>query len=81
MSGSSLVLNIQGSAAVPEIAPAGMGSVLALVTGTLGLLERRRKHGPVPAAKPVRRLAPPLRFHWRRASRRRRRGERRRPAL
>jgi len=30
-------------AAVPEIYPAGMGSVLALVTGALGLLERRRK--------------------------------------
>jgi ubiquitin len=42
LSGSSLVLNIQGSAAVPEIDPAGMGSVLALVTGALGLLDRRR---------------------------------------
>ena len=32
-----------GSAAsVPEIDPSGMGSVLALVTGALGLLERRR---------------------------------------
>ena len=29
------------SAAVPEIDPAGMGAVLALVTGALGLLERR----------------------------------------
>ena len=29
-------------AGVPEIAPAGMASVLALVTGALGLLERRR---------------------------------------
>jgi hypothetical protein len=29
------------SAPVPEIDPAGMGSVLALVTGALGLLERR----------------------------------------
>jgi hypothetical protein len=28
--------------AVPEIDPAGIGSVLALVTGALGLLERRR---------------------------------------
>jgi hypothetical protein len=28
--------------AVPEIDPAGMGSVLALVTGALGLLERKR---------------------------------------
>jgi len=31
-----------GGAAVPEIDPAGMGSVLALVTGALGLIERRR---------------------------------------
>jgi len=31
------------SAPVPEIGPAGLGSVLALVTGALGLLERRRK--------------------------------------
>jgi len=30
------------SAAVPEIDPAGMGSILALVTGALGLIERRR---------------------------------------
>lgn len=29
-------------AAVPEVGPAGMGSVLGLVTGVLGLLERRR---------------------------------------
>jgi hypothetical protein len=28
--------------AVPEIEPAGMGWVLPLVTGLLGLLERRR---------------------------------------
>lgn len=28
---------------IPEINPAGMGPVLALVTGSLGLLERRRK--------------------------------------
>ena len=28
--------------AVPEIDPTGMGSVLALVSGALGLLERRR---------------------------------------
>jgi hypothetical protein len=28
--------------AVPEIDPAGMGSVIALVTGALGLVERRR---------------------------------------
>ena len=31
------------STAVPEIDPAGMGSVLALVTGALGLRERRRR--------------------------------------
>jgi hypothetical protein len=30
------------ASAVPEIDPAGMGSILALVTGALGLLERRR---------------------------------------
>jgi len=30
------------TSAVPEIDPAGIGSVLALVTGALGLLERRR---------------------------------------
>jgi hypothetical protein len=30
------------SAPVPEIDPSGLGSVLALLTGTLGLLERRR---------------------------------------
>jgi len=30
---------------VPEIDPAGLGSVLALVTGALGLLERRRAGG------------------------------------
>jgi len=33
---------VSGPAAVPEIDPAGMGSVLALVTGALGLIERRR---------------------------------------
>jgi hypothetical protein len=31
-----------GPGAVPEIDPAGMGSVMALITGALGLLERRR---------------------------------------
>jgi sulfatase modifying factor 1 len=30
------------SASVPEVDPAGMGSVIAFVTGALGLLERRR---------------------------------------
>jgi len=33
---------IAGVGPVPEIDPAGIGSVLALVTGALGLLERRR---------------------------------------
>lgn len=33
---------ISTPSSVPEIDPAGMGSVLALVTGALGLLERRR---------------------------------------
>ena len=32
-----------GRASVPEIDPAGIGSVLVLVGGGLGLLERRRK--------------------------------------
>jgi len=40
--GGAWVLGTTGSAAVPEIDPAGIGSVLALVTGALGLLERRR---------------------------------------
>jgi len=34
---------LAGAAPIPEIDPAGLGSVLALVTGTLGLLERRRR--------------------------------------
>ena len=37
------------SSPVPEIDPAGMGSVLALVSGALALLERRRKAALVPA--------------------------------
>jgi formylglycine-generating enzyme required for sulfatase activity len=40
--GFRLARPVSGPAAVPEIDPAGMGSVLAIVTGTLGLLERRR---------------------------------------
>jgi len=40
-SGNSLVLQI-GGIAVPEIDPNSLGSVLALVMGSLGLLERRR---------------------------------------
>ena len=38
-----LSVEISPQAAVPEIDPAGMGSVLALVGGALGLLERRRR--------------------------------------
>lgn len=38
----TMVFEVNPSA-VPEIDPAGMGSVLALVTGGLGLLERRRR--------------------------------------
>ena len=41
-SGNSLLLQI-GSSAVPEIDPNSLGSVLALVLGSLGLLERRRR--------------------------------------
>jgi hypothetical protein len=36
------VIGTVSPSAVPEIDPAGIGSVLALVTGALGLLERRR---------------------------------------
>ena len=39
-SGNSLLLQI-GASAVPEIDPNSLGSVLALVLGSLGLLERR----------------------------------------
>jgi hypothetical protein len=35
-------LSVAGPVPVPEIAPAGMASVLALVGGVLGLHERRR---------------------------------------
>jgi hypothetical protein len=42
-SGEDVLLQFNiAAAAVPEIDPAGMGSVLALVTGVVGLLERRR---------------------------------------
>jgi len=41
--GFRLASPVSGPPGVPEIDPAGLGSVLALVTGTLGLLERRRK--------------------------------------
>jgi len=39
---SLTITAVDAASLVPEIDPAGMGSVLALVTGTLGLLERRR---------------------------------------
>ena len=35
-------IQLTSEASVPEIDPAGMGSVLALVTGGLALIERRR---------------------------------------
>ena len=38
----SMQLNGNAAPAVPEIDPAGMGTVLALLTGMLGLIERRR---------------------------------------
>jgi sulfatase modifying factor 1 len=47
------------STPVPEIDPAGMGSVLALVAGALGVLERRRARALRPA--PARRLPAPSR--------------------
>ena len=40
--GFRLASPVSGPSGVPEIDPAGLGSVLALVTGALGLLERRR---------------------------------------
>jgi formylglycine-generating enzyme required for sulfatase activity len=40
--GFRLASTVGGPAGVPEIDPAGMGSVLALVAGTLAWLERRR---------------------------------------
>ena len=41
--GSVTVTAGTGPSPVPEIDPAGMGSVLALVTGAIGLIERRRQ--------------------------------------
>lgn len=41
-SNSTFTASLNGSP-VPEIDPAGMGSVMALVTGALGLVERRRR--------------------------------------
>jgi hypothetical protein len=47
LDGNSLLLQI-GASAVPEIDPNSLGSVLALVVGSLGLLERRRlRHSAV----------------------------------
>ena len=40
--GDFYLRNMVATSAVPEIDPAGMGSVLGLVAGALGLLERRR---------------------------------------
>jgi formylglycine-generating enzyme required for sulfatase activity len=42
LNGFRLASPLSGPSGVPEIDPAGLGSVLALVTGALGLLERRR---------------------------------------
>jgi len=41
--GFRLAGSVSSPSGVPEIDPAGLGSVLALVTGSLGLLERRRR--------------------------------------
>jgi formylglycine-generating enzyme required for sulfatase activity len=45
--GFRLASPLSGPSGVPEIDPAGVGSVLALVTGALGLLERRRMKAKV----------------------------------
>ena len=42
-------LTVSGPAAVPEIDPNGLGSVVALVAGMLGLLERRRMNATMAA--------------------------------
>jgi len=47
--GISETLTADSPSCVPEIDPAGMSSVLALVTGALGLLERRRLKGRLAA--------------------------------
>ena len=39
---TTMSLTVTGATAVPEIDPSSLGSVLALVLGSLGLLERRR---------------------------------------
>jgi len=40
--GNTGIFSVKGLMAVPEIDPAGMGGVLALVVGALALLDRRR---------------------------------------
>jgi formylglycine-generating enzyme required for sulfatase activity len=47
INGFRLASPLSGPSGVPEIDPAGVGSVLALVTGALGLLERRRMKAKV----------------------------------
>jgi hypothetical protein len=45
---TTMSLTVTGATAVPEIDPNSLGSVLALVVGSLGLLERRRlRHSAV----------------------------------
>jgi hypothetical protein len=41
--GTTMSLSVTGTAAVPEIDPASFGSALALVLGSLGMLERKRR--------------------------------------
>jgi hypothetical protein len=41
--GTTMSLSVTGTAAVPEIDPASLGSALALVLGSLGMLERKRR--------------------------------------
>jgi len=47
VTGFRLASPASGPSGVPEIDPAGLGSVLALVTGALGLFERRRMKAKV----------------------------------
>lgn len=51
--GGAMVRNLYVLSIVPEIDPAGFGSVAALLAGALGLLERRRLQTP-PAGSPKR---------------------------
>jgi hypothetical protein len=41
--GTTMSLSVTGTAAVPEIDPASLGSALALVLGSLGMLERKAR--------------------------------------